>query len=106
LRRGPLRSRGRPAGRHPALQLLDLRHGAAGEDRLATYAFGARSIHHRFCTVCGIKPFGLAVDGSGVAVSIACLEGLDPEQRAALPVRYVDGAHDRWDAAPAVTGYL
>jgi hypothetical protein len=78
----------------------------AGEDRLATYAFGARSIHHRFCTVCGIKPFGMAVDGSGVAVSIACLEGLDPEQRAALPVRYVDGAHDRWDAAPAVTGYL
>jgi hypothetical protein len=78
----------------------------AGEDRLADYRFGEQRIRHRFCTVCGVKPFGMAADGSGVAVNVACLEGLTPEQLAALPVQYLDGAHDRWDAAPPFTAYL
>ena len=78
----------------------------AGEDKLADYRFGAGRIGHRFCTTCGVKPFGMAVDGSGVAVNVACLDGLAPERLAALPVKYVDGAHDRWDAAPDVTAHL
>lgn len=86
-----------PAGRFRLL---------AGEDKLADYRFGAQRIRHRFCTVCGVKPFGMMADGSGVAVNVACLEGLAPERLAALPVTYVDGAHDHWDAAPAVTSHL
>jgi hypothetical protein len=75
-----------------------------GESNLADYRFGAGRIRHRFCTTCGVKPFGAA--GEGVAISVSCLDGMTPEQLAALPVTYIDGAHDRWDAAPAVTGYL
>lgn len=77
-----------------------------GDEKLADYRFGAQRIRHRFCTVCGVKPFGMAADGSGVAVNVACLEGLAPERLAGLPVNYVDGAHDRWNSAPAVTSYL
>ncbi|MCX7672057.1 MAG: GFA family protein [Thiobacillaceae bacterium] len=66
-----------------------------GADRLADYRFGAARIRHRFCTVCGVKTHGETVDGSHVAVSVVCLDGLAPERLAALPVRYVDGAHDR-----------
>ncbi|GIX23851.1 MAG: aldehyde-activating protein [Caldimonas sp.] len=78
----------------------------AGEEKLSDYRFGAQRIRHRFCSVCGVKPFGMASDGSGVAISVNCLDELTPERLAALPVTYVDGAHDRWDAAPAVTSYL
>lgn len=77
-----------------------------GEEMLADYRFGAGRIRHRFCTRCGVKPFGQTTDGQGVAINVACLEGLAPERLAALPVTYVDGAHDRWDAAPAVTSHL
>jgi hypothetical protein len=77
-----------------------------GDETLADYRFGAQRIRHRFCTVCGVKPFGMAADGSGVAVNVACLEGLAPERLASLPVNHVDGAHDRWNAAPAVTSHL
>jgi hypothetical protein len=86
-----------PAGRFRLLQ---------GEEDLADYRFGAGRIRHRFCTRCGVKPFGQTTDGQGVAVNVACLDDLSPERLAALPVRYVDGAHDRWDAAPAVTAHL
>ncbi|WP_062194153.1 GFA family protein [Caldimonas taiwanensis] len=78
----------------------------AGEEKLSDYRFGAQRIRHRFCSVCGVKPFGMASDGSGVAISVNCLDELTPERLAALPVTYVDGAHDRWDASPAVTSYL
>lgn len=78
----------------------------SGGERLADYGFGPRRIRHRFCTVCGVKPFGMQADGSGIAVNVACLEGLTPGQLAELPITYVDGARDRWDAAPAVISYL
>jgi hypothetical protein len=75
-----------------------------GESNLADYRFGAGRIQHRFCTTCGVKPFGAT--GEGMAINIACLDGISPEQLAALPVAYIDGAHDRWDAAPAVIAHL
>ncbi|WP_071795260.1 GFA family protein [Natronohydrobacter thiooxidans] len=78
----------------------------AGEAQLAEYRFGAGRIRHRFCTICGVKPFGMVSDGSGVALNIACLDGLTPEARAALPVIYLDGAQDRFDTPPAVTAHL
>lgn len=78
----------------------------SGEDRLGDYRFGAGRVRHRFCTVCGVKPFGMTTDGSGVALNIACLGGIAPEQRAALPVAYLDGAQDRFDTAPSVTSHL
>lgn len=78
----------------------------SGEERLADYRFGAQRIRHRFCSICGVKPFGQLVDGSAVALNVACLDGLPAEQLARLPITYMDGATDCWDAPPAVTDHL
>lgn len=64
----------------------------AGEDQLRDYQFGKKSIHHVFCTTCGIRSFsrGDSKDGKPtVAVNLRCLKGFDP---AGLPVETFDGA--------------
>lgn len=76
----------------------------AGEQHLTDYRFGAERIRHRFCAMCGVKPFGMTDDG--VALNVACLDGLAPDDLAALPVTYLDGARDCFDAPPSVTAYL
>lgn len=76
----------------------------AGEEHLTDYRFGAERVRHRFCAICGVKPFGMTHDG--IALNVACLDGLSPEARAALPVIYLDGAQDHFDAPPSVTAYL
>lgn len=60
-----------------------------GEGALADYQFGKRSIHHTFCRTCGVRPFSRSADGTGVAVNLRCLSGLD---FARLPVESFDGA--------------
>lgn len=47
----------------------------AGPD-MGAYAFGKRTLLHRFCRNCGIATHS---DGDGfVAVNIRCIDGLDP----------------------------
>jgi Uncharacterized conserved protein len=58
-----------PAGRFRLLQ---------GEEHLADYRFGTGRIQHRFCARCGVKPFGQATDGQGVAINVAAWTGLRP----------------------------
>ena len=61
------------------------------EDALTTYKFGKERISHRFCSRCGIHPFGEGSDPAGnrmAAVNVRCLEGVD---LAALPVKHFDG---------------
>ncbi|MEA2904826.1 MAG: hypothetical protein QOI12_2213 [Alphaproteobacteria bacterium] len=63
----------------------------AGEDDLADYQFGKKSIHHLFCRQCGVASFsrGAGPDGKEmVAVNIRCLDGLDLD---ALKVSSFDG---------------
>jgi hypothetical protein len=87
-----------------------------GADSLADYQFGSKTIHHQFCKRCGIKPFGRAhldlqfqgeeLRGEFYAINIACLDDAGAKELAELPVRYEDGRNDRWESAPAETGYL
>ncbi len=81
-----------------------------GEDALVDYQFGSNSIHHRFCSRCGVKPFGSgemeALGGRFYAVNIACLDDATDEELAQAPVIHEDGRNDRWDRAPAETRYL
>ncbi len=77
-----------------------------GEATLSTYKFGAHNISHRFCTTCGIKPFGHGADGASYAISVATLDDVPPEALAATPVMYVDGKVNAFDRPPAVTSYL
>lgn len=80
-----------------------------GEDALTDYQFGQKRIHHYFCKHCGIKTFGRAPmpDGSqGVAVVVTCLENVSDAELASLPIAYLDGRRDNFQAAPAETRHL
>jgi hypothetical protein len=84
-------------------------HLLAGEEALEEYTFGRHIEKHRFCRHCGVQPFVLGespVRGEFVAVNVGTLDGVDDAELAAAPIRYIDGRHDRWDAAPAETRYL
>lgn len=82
----------------------------AGADSLTHYRFDAGAIDHAFCRTCGVYPYASAsfepMGGDFVCVNIACLDDVTPEELAAAPIRYEDGAQDDWDHAPAVTAYL
>jgi hypothetical protein len=78
-----------------------------GEAELHKYRFHTGNNHHFFCRHCGVRPFGVGNDtpiGPMVGVNVGCLD-LDDEAMAAIPVRRIDGRHDRMDA-PAHGGYL
>lgn len=64
-----------------------------GEASLTDYQFGKKHIHHLFCPVCGIKPFGWGLDpktgGKMIAVNVRCIEGLDVRD---LKPHFYDGA--------------
>lgn len=54
--------------------------GVVGEDKLTDYPFGKKTIHHSFCSVCGVRPFarGAGHDGQEWAmVNVRCLDGVD-----------------------------
>ena len=77
------------------------------EAGIGDYQFGSMSAHHRFCTTCGVAPYGHgfieAIGGAYVSINIACLDGIDPAE---LPVQYMDGRHDNWWNAPEETRHL
>ena len=80
-----------------------------GADALNEYRFGANRIHHLFCRHCGIKSFARGDGPEGkqfVAVAVSCLDGVPDTQLAALPIMYVDGRNDNFQAAPEQTKQL
>jgi hypothetical protein len=63
----------------------------SGEDRLTEYRFNRHAIAHRFCSVCGIQPFGFGAMPDGTqtaAVNVRCIDGVD---LAALAPQAFDG---------------
>jgi hypothetical protein len=82
----------------------------AGEDELVEYRFNSLRNSHHFCRTCGVRPFGIGnnvPDGERIyGVNLGCLENVTPEELDAAPITYVDGAHDDWQRAPAITRYL
>ena len=73
-----------------SFRLLPGEGGADAERAQTDYQFGAKSMHHLFCTTCGIHAFGRWTQGDQekVIVNLRCLEGLDVEK---LPVETFDG---------------
>lgn len=60
-----------------------------GEDSLTDYQFNKKVIHHLFCKVCGIRPFGRGTGRDGkatVAINVRCLDDVDTE--ALTPHKY------------------
>ena len=80
-----------------------------GADRLTRYTFHSHKNEHYFCSVCGVRPFGIGTEtplGRMYGVNIGCLEGIEEAVLAGLPVTFVDGLHDRWQQAPEFTAHL
>ena len=70
------------------------------------YQFGKKRLHHPFCATCGVRAFSRSVDGKQVAVRVNCLDGVDPQELIAAPVKYFDMAHDDFKTPPAETRHL
>ena len=91
------------------VQAKDFRLVSGAED-LADYQFGGKTMHHTFCKHCGVRPFGRghaeALGGDFYGVAVTCIDGLDPSELAQLPVMYVDGKNNNWQAAPSETRHL
>ncbi len=63
-----------------------------GDDALADYQFGKRSLHHTFCKTCGVRAFSRGADKAGsatVAVNLRCVPEIEASK---LPVQEFDGA--------------
>ena len=81
-----------------------------GEADLADYQFNSNSCHHRFCTHCGVHPFGHGyieeAGGAFYTVNLACLDDVDAQALVEAPVRYYDGRHNNWMETPAEIRHL
>lgn len=80
-----------------------------GRPELTSYRFNTMRNEHLFCKHCGVRAFGIGntPDRKQIyGVNLGCLENARSEELAAAPITYVDGRHDNWSQAPAVTGYL
>lgn len=75
----------------------------SGEADLTQY--GVKVIHH-FCKHCGTKLFGRSADNSGMAISLAVLDDLTPEEMTMATIKYYDGINDNWKEAPKFTAHL
>lgn len=81
----------------------------AGEASLGDYQFGKKSIHHNFCTQCGVRPFARGSDGKGnefCAVRVNCLDDAAPQELAGAPVKYFNMLHDDFKSVPVETRHL
>lgn len=82
----------------------------AGEDRLSDFRDASGVGNRPFCRECGGGMFGHGhleqLGGDFVSVSIGGLDGLTPEELAAIPVAYQNGLENQWWDPPKVTSYL
>jgi hypothetical protein len=74
------------------------------ESALSDYQFGTKAGHHLFCRHCGVRSFGRgyveAIGGDYVAVQVSALDGVDPSELIAAPVRCGDGRNNKWMSTP------
>jgi hypothetical protein len=79
-------------------------------DAMTDYLFNTGSVHHTFCTTCGIHACGHghleAMGGDFCTVSLACLDDADITELAEAPVVYADGRNNNWWNPPAETRHL
>ncbi len=63
----------------------------SGEEALTDYLFNKKTIHHLFCSTCGVGAFGRGVGPDGaesIAINVRCLDDVDA---AAVPFTAFDG---------------
>ncbi len=60
-------------------------------ENMSTYTFNQHVVKHRFCSTCGMHPFGEGVDPQGnamAAINLRCLQDFDLDS---VPVHTFDG---------------
>lgn len=82
-----------------------------GKEHVSEYGFRPDSTnHHVFCRHCGIRLYTYGhvaeIGGDYVAVALATLDDLPPEELAAAPVKFMNGRDDDWFHPPTFTGHL
>jgi hypothetical protein len=81
-----------------------------GEETLTDYQFASKTIHHLFCSRCGVKPFGRGhleqLGGTFYAINVGCLDDATISELAEAPVRYEDGRNNNWESTLAETRHL
>lgn len=62
----------------------------SGKTAQTDYQFGSKSMHHLFCTTCGVHAFGTFAHGGDekIVVNLRCLDDLDVDS---LKVQTFDG---------------
>lgn len=82
----------------------------SGEDSLTDYHNGSPLNHFLFCRHCGVRSFSRGyvkeIGGDYVAIQIASLDNVDPQEIVAAPVRYSDGRNNAWWVVPSETRHL
>jgi hypothetical protein len=82
----------------------------AGDDSLSDYQFGTFVAHHLFCRHCGVRSFQRGhveqLGGDYVAIQLASLDNVDPQELIAAPIRYGDGRNNDWGKVPTETRHL
>mgnify|MGYP000950019988 CR=1 FL=1 len=81
-----------------------------GADALRRYPESPSTMPRGFCASCGVAAFttGEAADwndGAYVAIQVACLDDLPPEELIRAPVTFLDGRSDAW-GTPDETRHL
>jgi hypothetical protein len=82
----------------------------SGEDAMSDYEFGRKSMHHLFCQHCGVRTFARGhlkeMGGDYVAVQLASLDNVDPQELISAPIRYAAGHSNDWGSAPKEIRHL
>lgn len=82
-----------------------------GAEALVDYRGRNPVAHHPFCRICGVHPFQHVetpnmTGAPYLNVSLACLDGVDPDELLAAPLVLCDGRNDAWDRPPAEARHL
>jgi len=81
-----------------------------GENDLCDYQFATKSVHHLFCKTCGVRAFGHGyveqIGGAYVSINVACLNNIEIDDLADVPVQYLNGRNNTWAPLPQETARL
>jgi hypothetical protein len=81
----------------------------SGESALKDYQFGKKSLHHSFCSTCGVRSFSKGKDPTGnamYAIRLNCLDDAGAQELVDAPIRYFNMKHDDFKTAPSETRHL
>lgn len=77
---------------------------------MSNYQWGSMQGHAVFCKTCGVRSYSFGnipeIGGDYVAIQVACLDDVTPEELLSGPITYADGRGDNWFNPPADTRHL